>query len=291
MLNPVRTRARTSSRAAVLAEEFDVPISFRLNRVKRSVAVFALLLAVAVATSVAGFSVNSGQSASAASSKTNNSALVSNFRDSMRKADGTRFVATYRVAGYQFLAYGTIVVAQLPSSPGTKITTNVDGYSGSGRMAYVFHGPSGRIVQWIQDGTNVSACVNVLLHGSYYSGTFGKLECSRPSPFIPSNGFALEGIGFVPTFVDQSLTTISPTQSTVSTKSSQYGPLRCLIQTQGTTIQTTCINRGGYVVSWLLQNGMGSFSRAILSSLKHDPTASDFKTLIAPTKALILPPV
>jgi hypothetical protein len=133
--------------------------------------------------------------------------------------------------------------------------------------------------------------VNVLLSGTYHSGTFGKLECSRPSPFIPSNGFAEEGVGFVPTYVDGSLTSIRPTQATVSTKSSQFGTLRCLIQTQETTTQTTCINHAGFIVSWFLQDGLGSFSKAILSSLKHDPPASDFKTLIAPTKALILPPV
>jgi hypothetical protein len=274
----------------VLAAEGDEPIRLRLKLVKRSFAVLAMVSAMTLATT-AGIEVNSGQVAHAASSKTSNSALVANFTVLMKKADDTRFVLTYHVGGYPVLSYGKIVVAQIPSPPGTKVTTNADGYSGTGRMAYLFHGPSGRIVQWIQNGTNVSACVNALLSGTYVSGTFGKLECSRPSPFIPSNGFAEEGVGFVPTYVESQLTAIQPTQATVSTKSSQFGTLRCLVQTQETTTQTTCINHAGFIVSWFLQNGSGSFSKVILSSFKRDPAANDFKTLIAPTKALILPPV
>jgi hypothetical protein len=212
--------------------------------------------------------------------------------ESMKRARGTHFVLTYRLNGYSFLSYGTIVIAQIPSPPGTKVTSNADDYSGTGRFAYVFHGPTGRIVQWIKNGTNVSACVNDLITGTYVSGTFGKLQCSRPSPNIPSNGFAEEDVGFVPTYVLQSVTAMEPTQARLSAKVSQeFGPLRCLIQTSGTTTQTTCINQAGFIVSWFLQNGMGSFSRAILSSLKHIPTASDFKTLLPPTKAFILPPV
>jgi hypothetical protein len=242
--------------------------------------------------SIVVFAVSAGPPANAAQSKTSISAVVANFMKSMKRADGTHFVLTYHVGGYPVLAYGRIVVAQIPSPPGTKVTTNADGYSGTGRMAYVFHGPSGRIVQWIQNGTNVSACVNVLLSGTYVSGTFGKLECSRPSPYIPSNGFAEEGVGFLPAYLVQTLTEVQPTRVTVSTKSSQFGTLRCLIETTSSpTSQTTCINHAGFIVSWYLQNGMGSFSRAILSSLSHDPTASDFKTLIAPSKAFILPPV
>jgi hypothetical protein len=268
----------------------DKPIMLRLDCVKRSFAVLAMVFTMLLAAT-AGFEDDFGQVANAASSKTSNSALVANFNAAMKKADSSRFELTYHFGGYPVLSYGKIVVAQIPSSPGTKVTKNAYGYSGTGRMAYVFHGPSGRIVQWIQNGTNVSACVNVLLSGTYVSGTFGKLECSRPSPYIPSNGFAEEGVGFVPTYVDNQLTAIQPTQAMVTTKSSQFGTLRCLVQTQETMIQTTCINRSGFVVSWFLQDGSGSFSKVILSALKRNPTASDFKTLIAPTAAFILPPV
>ena len=279
-----------SSCVGVFAAELERSFSLRLNCMNHSITTFVVASAMALATTVVGFAVNTGQPANAASSKTSNSALVANFRESMKSADGTRFVLTYHVGGYPVLSYGKIVVAQIPSPPGTKVTTNADGYSGTGQMAYLFHGPTGRIVQWIQIGTNVSACVNVLLKGTYVSGTFGKLECSRPSPFIPSNGFAEEELGFVPMYVDQSLTEIQPTKATVSTTTSQFGALRCLIQTSATTTQTTCINHAGFIVSWYLQN-TGNFSRVILNSLERDPTASDFKTLIAPTKALILPPV
>jgi len=238
------------------------------------------------------FAFVAGESANAAMAKTSNAVSVANFVESMKKAGGAHFVLTYRLNGYSFLSDGTIVIAQIPSPLGTKVTTNADGYSGTGRFAYVFYGPTGRIVQWIKNGTNVSACENVLLTGTYVSGTFGKWQCSRPSPYIPSNGFAEEDVGFVSTYVVQSVTGMGRTQAKLSAKVSQeFGPLRCLIQTSGTTTQTTCINQAGFIVSWLLQNGMGSFSRAILNSLKHDPTASDFKTLLPPTKAFIMPPV
>src|ERR1700689_1936857 len=150
-------------------------LSHTLNRVKR---ILPAIIAMSLVITWANVGIMAGVPASAASAKTSNAALVANFMASMKKADSTHFVLTYHVGGYPVLSYGKIVVAQIPSPPGTKGTANAYGYSGTGRMSYVFHGPSGRIVQWIQNGTNVSACVNVLLTGTYYSGTFGKLECS-----------------------------------------------------------------------------------------------------------------
>jgi hypothetical protein len=187
-----------------LAANGDKSFRFRLDRVKRSFFVFAMVSAMLLAAS-ASSGHNFGQVANAASSKTSNSGLVANFNALMKKADSSRFVLTYHVGGYPVLSYGKVVVAQIPSPPGTKVIKNADGYSSTRRTAYVFHGPSGRIVQWIQNGTKVSACVNVLLSGTYVSGAFGKLECSRPSPFIPSNGYAEEGVGFVPTYVESQL--------------------------------------------------------------------------------------
>lgn len=231
-------------------------------------------------------------SAKVASPRSTTDAAVSDFVRLMKQATDTHYLLTYHVGGFNFLAYGKIVVAQMPSPPGTKAMTNADGYSGTGRSAYVFRGPSGRIVQWIQNGTNVSACVNVLLKGTYVSGTFGRLECSRPSPFIPSNGFSLEGEGFVPTYILSSVTGMALAGAAITARHSPtFGALRCLVQRSGTTTQTTCINGTGFIVTWNIQSGLGSFSRAILSSLSRDPTADDFHTLIPPTRALILPPV
>ena len=137
--------------------------------------------------------------------------------------------------------------------------------------------------------------MNIPITGTYVTGTFGKLRCSRPSPYIPSNGFIQEDEGFVPLYVIQSVMNVDSSRGTTSRMSmgtsQEFGPLRCLTQTSGTTTQTTCINRAGFIVSWKLQSGMGSFTRAILSSLNHHPTAGEFKTLIRPTTSLILPPV
>jgi hypothetical protein len=172
----------------------------------------------------------------------------------------------------------------------------VDGCSGAGLYAYLYRGPGGPIAQCIKNGTNVSACVNVLLFSNYAIGTFGKLQCSRPSPYIPSNGFAEEDAGFVPTFVSQSVTETfgarSLKKATVTRKSSgEFGPLRCFAQWSGPSTQTTCIDKAGYVVSWLLKNGVATSSRTTLISLNHHPTARDFKTLRRQTNSLILPSV
>lgn len=219
---------------------------------------------------------------------------VANFIDSMKLANGTRFVATYRLNGYLYLQNGTIVIAQIPSPPGTQVLTNVDGYSATGRYAYIFRGLTGRIVQWIKNDANVSACTNVLLSGNFDTGTFGKLQCSRPSPYVPSNGFAEQDVGFVPTHVMQSVTGLfgarSLKKATVTTRASRkFGPLRCLTQISGPTNQITCIDRTGFIVSWILENGSDISSRSTLTSINHHPTAKDFTTLLRPTTSLILP--
>jgi hypothetical protein len=258
---------------------------------KRRPAALALVVTVVLAATWIALAINVDPASSSTPTKAKESSSVAKFINSMKQANGTRFVATYRLKGYLFFQNGTIVIAQIPSPSGTKKATNVDGYSGTGRYAYLYHGPGGRIAQWIKDGTNVSACAK--LAGG---GTLGKLQCSRPSPYIPSNGFAEEDSGFVPTYVLQSITETfgagSLKKATVKTKvSEEFGPLRCLTQISGRTTSTTCIDSAGFLVSWLLQNGLVISSRTTLTSLDHHPTADDFKTLLRPTKPLILPSV
>src|SRR5665213_687352 len=163
------------------------------------------------------------ETSSPRSAKTTSTTSVTNFVDSMKRANGATFVATYQVENFTFFQSGTIVVAQIPSPPGTKPTTNADGYSGSGRYAYLYHGAKGRVAQWIKIGTNVSACMTRPRHTSY-----GALQCSRPSPYLPSNGFAMQDTGFVPTYVLQELVgTKSPKPLTITThESKRFGPLR-----------------------------------------------------------------
>jgi hypothetical protein len=225
------------------------------------------------------------------SAKTASTTSVTNFVDSMKRANGARFVATYQVENFLYFQSGTIVVAQIPSPPGTKPTTNGDGYSGSGRYAYLYHGAKGRIAQWIKIGTNVSACMTRPSNGIY-----GALQCSRPSPYLPSNGFAMQDTGFVPTYVLQTLQELvgiksSKPLSITTNVSQEFGTVRCLTQFSGPTTQTTCVNHDGFVVSWVLDNGSRYSSRATLTSLSRTPSAKDFTTLIKPTKALILPAV
>jgi hypothetical protein len=221
---------------------------------------------------------------------------VANLVNSIKQANDDRFLATYRLNDYLFFPNGTMVIAQIPRPPGTRVKTNVDGYSGTGRYAYIFRGLTGRIIQWIKIDTNVSACANVPVTGNYETGTFGNLRCSRPSPYIPSNGFAEEDAGFVPTYVLQQVAELagvhSQKRATITTRvSREFGPLRCLTQFSGPTTQTTCIDRAGFIVSWHLQNGSGYSSRATLISINHRPTVDDFTTLLRPTTSLILPAV
>lgn len=258
---------------------------------KRRMSAFAIVVATALAPPGVGLVMFVNQASGSTPAKTEQTRSVTTFINSMKKANSTPFVATYRIDGYLFFQNGTIVIAQIPSPPGTKETTNVDGYSGTGRYAYLYHGPDGRIAQWIKNGTNVSACARPA-----DGGTSGKMQCSRPSPYIPSNGFAMEDSGFVPTYVLQSMTESFGARSlknaTVRTKGSkEFGPLRCLTQISGNTISTACIDQAGYLVYWLLRNGSITSSRATLTSLNYHPTAGDFKTLIRPTKPLILPSV
>jgi hypothetical protein len=258
---------------------------------KRGMLALAMVVAVALLGSGVGLTIIANQASASTPAKTGHTRSVAAFINSMKQVNGTRFVATYRTYAYLFFQNGTIEIAQIPSPPGTKETTNVEGYSGTGRYAYLYHGPDGRIAQWIKNGTNVSACAK--LSGG---GTLGKLQCSKPSPYIPSNGFAMEDTGFVPTYVLQWMTETlgasSLKKATVRTKmSEEFGTLRCLTQTSGTTTSTTCIDHAGYLVSWLLQNGAATSSRLTLTSLSHHPTADDFKTLLRPTKPLILPAV
>ena len=222
------------------------------------------------------------------SAKTTSTTSVTNFVDSMKRANGATFVATYQIENFTFFQSGTIVVAQIPSPPSTKPTTNADGYSGSGRYAYLYHGAKGRVAQWIKIGTNVSACMTRPSHASD-----GALQCSRPSPYLPSNGFAMQDAGFVPTYVLQELVGTKSSKPLTITKheSKDFGSLRCLTQFSGPMTQTTCVNHDGFVVSWVLDNGSGYSSRAMLTSLSRTASAKDFTTLTKPTKALILPAV
>jgi hypothetical protein len=213
-----------------------------------------------------------------------------NFVNSMTRGTSGAYVATYRVTNYSHFSKGTITVTNLPPAPGATSTPNVNGYSSTLRSAYVFRGTDGKIVQWVQIGAFVTACANDL--------SFNGLQCSRPSPFDPSNGFAEEGVGLVPAFVLQNVKDFDPTflaktSSTYSVKSRLFGRLQCILQKQvkGSMQQTTCLNRSGLLVSWSSRNGGNNIGTVVLKSLGHHPTIKNLEAMRKPTRALILPPV
>ena len=251
----------------------------RLRRLRNIAIVFVALVVVTVISIV--------QTTNKTPSKPKPETGIAKFVDSMKHANDTRFVATYRVHHYDWMGSGVITMAQIPSPPGTKATTNSDGYTGSGRYEYVYRNEDGRTSQWIKIGTNVSGCV-MPPHGP-----IGHMACSRPSPYLPSNGFAYADVGFVPTYVLQSIQNVTSNGPSKSLKlttriSNQFGRLRCLTETFASTIQTTCVDRSGYVVLWRYHSLHWS-SSVTLTAFNRHPTANDFRTLIKPTKALVLP--
>jgi hypothetical protein len=249
----------------------------RLRRLRNIAIVFVALAVVTVISVI--------QTLNKTPSKPKPETAVAKFVDSMKHANDTRFVATYRVYHYDWMGNGVITMAQIPSPPGTKATTNSDGYSGSGKYAYLYRNADGRISQWIKVGTNVSGCL------MQPKGPIRQMECSRPSPYLPSNGFALADVGFVPTYVRQSILTSNglPKSMKLTTRvSNEFGRLTCLTQTFVSTIQTTCIDRSGYVVLWRYHS-LDYSSSATLTAFNRHPTANEFKTLIKPTQSLVLP--
>ena len=255
----------------------------RAKRLRRLRNVLTVLVALVIITVISVL-----QTVNKTPSKPRPETVVAKFVDSMKHADDTRFVATYRVRHYDWMGSGVITMAQIPSPPGTKATTNSDGYAASGKYAYVYRNADGRSSQWIKIGSNVSGCVMPP------KGPIGHMECSRPSPYLPSNGFALADVGFVPTYVMQSIqgfTSKGPGNKLQFTTrvSKQFGRLTCLTQTLAPMIQTTCIDQSGYVVLWSYHSDGHSMSVTLTTFNRH-PTAKDFRTLIKPTKALVLPP-
>jgi hypothetical protein len=213
---------------------------------------------------------------------------VNGFIASMKRADETGYVATYRIKDFSIFQDGTIVFAQIPSPPGTKSIENKDGYSGSGEYSYIFYGGSDHVIrQWIIVNTNVQACLK------WPHSPDKNLVCGRPGPYLPSNGYAEEGMGLLPPYV------VNAVESNVGkgtiehllTKSSkEFGSLRCLTQ-DNSSPQTTCIDRSGYVVSWSNKANPSYSPSMTLTKLKRHPTANNFAPLVKPTVAFVLPPV
>lgn len=256
----------------------------RAKRLRRSQNM-AMAICVVIAITVVAISQTNSQ----APPKVTPSASAITFVASMKRASDTRFVATYRVANFNFFQSGVITIAQIPTPPGTKAISNSDGYASSGRYAYLYRGSTGRIAQWIKIGSDVSGC------GKSDKGPETKLVCSRPSPYLPSNGFAEEDTGFVPTYVMQTMQDftvngLGKNLGFTTRVSTHFGRLTCLKQTLGLESQTTCIDRSGYVVSWTHHYGAYVMSVTLASFNRH-PTSEDFKTLITPTRPLVLPPL
>lgn len=214
------------------------------------------------------------------------------FVNLMTKGTSSAYVASYQVTHFVYFSPGTITVANLRPLPGATPTPNVDGYSSTLRSAYVFRGLNGHIVQWIHNDANVSACTNTPTPSGY-----GDLACSRPTPYIQTNGFGEEEVGFVPAFVLQTVknfdsTYLAKPSSIYSEVSHRFGILRCIRQKQvhGSMQESTCVDRAGVLVSWSSRDSQNDSGQVVLRSLSFHPTVSDLATMRNPSKAIILPP-
>jgi hypothetical protein len=188
-----------------------------------------LASSVSLVVVVAASLIVAGVTGAASSKPVSNS---TKFVTLMKRGVSSAYVATYKVSNYDFFSSGMITVANLPPRPGTKVLTNVEGYSSNLETSYVFRGNDGHIVQWIQDETRVSACVGGPFHSVNTS-----LQCSRPFQYIPSNGFGEEAVGFVPETVLQKFESFDPLFDAKSTviffeSSNRFGDLQCIRQDQ-----------------------------------------------------------
>ena len=144
------------------------------------------------------------------------------------------------------------------------------------------------IVQWVQKGGIVSWCLKF----SWIEK--GRLECTPPAPFYPSNGYAYQLLPFVQTTLLSQVENFlsgQPKRSppVVVERSSEFGTLHCLLQTSGVPHLKTCVNRAGFIVSSNYRRGKYWYS-TILESLGRRLAASEFVTLQAPSRNVPLPP-
>jgi hypothetical protein len=202
------------------------------------------------------------------------------------------FVATYEVTGNEslYLFTGRAFVAQIPYPPRHKMRFNSEGYAPpDAHLSYVLTETNGGVVQWIENGGNVSWCIKLKGLGSY------KLQCEGQTPYIPSNGFALESVAYVPVtamnLIDNYLVGEPKRTPPVVTRwSKDFGQIRCLLQTSGGPHLSTCINHRGIIVSSFWRNRQ-LWGRATLLSLGYQTSPRDFNLLGKPTGHIDLPPV
>lgn len=98
-------------------QEWSRRVNFRLNLpgMKKSNPALAIVIAVALTAAGTGLVKTVDPTSKPTPTKTETAASVANFINSMKQANSTPFVATYRLNGYLFFQDGTIVVAQIPS--------------------------------------------------------------------------------------------------------------------------------------------------------------------------------
>lgn len=207
------------------------------------------------------------------------------------RATGAKFVATYVVRGTAspLIQDGKVLLASDPTLATSHAMNNED-YSGFGQYyAYVFHEDNGALVQWIQKGPDVSWCLK------FRNVNAGRLQCTSPTAYVPSNSYAYQALPFIPTTMLQPVKNFfhgqpKRTPPVLTEQSKTFGTLRCLLQTSGVAHLRTCINRGGFLVSSTYRRGQYSWS-VTLESLSRDPTTRDFTVLRKPSGTVPLPPV
>jgi hypothetical protein len=225
---------------------------------------------------------------------------VSQFVRSAQRASNSEFTATYRVKGDSnlFFVDGLFTISRIPGPPGAKPIVNGDGTWQRGHYAYIVHATNGSIVQWIENGAQVTTCMKLPRRGT---GRLLAMKCFGPFPDIAANGFIDETVAFVPTMAIQQVSEMDYPKETsyfTSQSSAGFGELRCLHQRYETESLTTCEDSRGFVASSMSRDRLepigpkNVWTSAFLTSLSHRANTRILTPLKKPTSRLtMLPPL
>jgi hypothetical protein len=225
---------------------------------------------------------------------------VSQFVRAAQRATNSEFTATYRVKGNSrlFFVDGVFTISRIPGPTGAKPIVNGDGTWQRGHYAYIVHATNGSIVQWIENGAQVTTCMKIPLHGT---GRLLAMKCFGPFPDIAANGFIYETVAFVPTMAIQQVSEmVYPKETSYFTSqfSAGFGELRCLHQLYETESLTTCEDSRGFVASSVSRDRLepigpkNVWTSAFLTSFSHRANPTILTPLKKPTSRLtMLPPL
>jgi hypothetical protein len=177
-----------------------------------------------------------------------------------------KFDEVYQVEGP---SRGTIEVSQVAPQQAFN--------AGSGRWSFVFRSATGISTQWIEMGSSSWDC--------WHKPGVTKWACSGPGHFQLSNGFILSVEPYIPGLILGEMTQLQQSSKIkpdpvkniafYSSKSSRFGPLRCVrVNAMGYGRVTSCLDRHGVLVT---QQGGSYWSKITLLNYRSGVPGSAFR--------------